>query len=667
MPSIPALLRVLLVILSLSGVAHAQVTAVVATPGGLAPPLENPSMGMNLNGVDDWTTQQPFLNIAKTMRPMIGHMPGRWGGLSHGDLRQGGWLDRGGWPTAIPPEAEALGTVFLTEQPAEATRMAGRYRLTFTGTADVELRHVRLIRQQANEIWFDYAPTGRNLVELRIKAMDPNDPLRDLVVVHERNIPLYEAGAVFNPDFLARVADFRLLRFMEWQRINGSAQVTWEDRPRTGDFSYVPGVPLPVMLALANEVGADAWLNIPHMADDAYVEAFAKAVRDGLHPSLKAYAEYSNEVWNGAFPQAGWARDQAQALWGRRAGGDAWMQYAGLRAAQVADIWTRVYGADAEARLVRVVAVHTAWLGLEEALLNGRLFRQDRAALPDRLFDAYAVTGYFRLSMSEDRFLPEMTALMAKAEAHPAGQDHLFDLLAQDVRGTSLARRLTEWLPYHAAVAADYDMELIAYEGGSHVMPPWGANQNEEINQALVAFNYSPQMDALYLELLAGWEALGGTLFAAYSDIRTPTKWGSFGHLRHLQDQTGRWDILMAHNRRMGPVNGNRAPGTFLHGVTLTGTDRGETLEGTPQADTLLGGAGDDILSGLGGSDRLHGGAGEDIALLPGRWQDHGFSPDGPRVRASSLVGEVLLRDIEYVMFAEEPGFILATSDLVTP
>ena len=38
----------------------------------------------------------------------------------------------------------------------------------------------------------------------------------------------------------------------------------------------------------------------------------AEAVRDGLDPRLKAYVEYSNEVWNRIFPQAGWAAAQAK-------------------------------------------------------------------------------------------------------------------------------------------------------------------------------------------------------------------------------------------------------------------------------------------------------------------------------------------------------------------
>ena len=36
------------------------------------------------------------------------------------------------------------------------------------------------------------------------------------MVVKEEHVELHEAGAIFNPDWLARVADLRAVRFMDW-------------------------------------------------------------------------------------------------------------------------------------------------------------------------------------------------------------------------------------------------------------------------------------------------------------------------------------------------------------------------------------------------------------------------------------------------------------------
>tara|TARA_R100000322_G_C5319859_1_gene160183 strand:+ start:103 stop:552 length:450 start_codon:yes stop_codon:yes gene_type:complete len=100
--------------------------------------------------------------------------------------------------------------------------------------------------------------------------------------------------------------------------------------------------------------------------------------------------------------------------------------------------------------------------------------------------------------------------------------------------------------PYHAAVARAHDLDLVMYEGGSHVVG-LGAQVNDE---SLTAFfhhlNYAPQMGALYTDLMAGWLAVGGQLFTHYSDVYAPTKWGSWGALRYLADENPRWDALNA-------------------------------------------------------------------------------------------------------------------------
>ena len=45
-----------------------------------------------------------------------------------------------------------------------------------------------------------------------------------------------------------------------------------------------------------------------------------------------------------------------------------------------------------------------------------------------------------------------------------------------------------------------------------------------------------------------GWRAAGGTLFNAFVDVAAPSRWGSWGALRHLDDDTPRWQALRAFN-----------------------------------------------------------------------------------------------------------------------
>ena len=73
---------------------------------------------------------------------------------------------------------------------------------------------------------------------------------------------------MFNPDWLARVAGMAVFRFMEWQDTNRTTLSDWADRPRPGRLHLhrARGVPLEVMIRLANETGTEPWFNIPHLA-----------------------------------------------------------------------------------------------------------------------------------------------------------------------------------------------------------------------------------------------------------------------------------------------------------------------------------------------------------------------------------------------------------------
>jgi Ca2+-binding RTX toxin-like protein len=161
----------------------------------------------------------------------------------------------------------------------------------------------------------------------------------------------------------------------------------------------------------------------------------------------------------------------------------------------------------------------------------------------------------------------------------------------------------------------------VAYEGGTHIVGQGPVVDDDAITGFYTSYSYSQEMADLYRQLLDGWRAGGGTLFMVFVDTAVPSKWGSWGALRHLDDANPRWDVLVAANA-VPPDWEERAPSTFDQGVQHFGTPGSDTLDGTPEEDDLLGFGGDDRLVGHGGSDRLHGGAGRDRAVLPGAAQD---------------------------------------------
>ncbi len=619
------------------------------TAAALIPPtgLTDPSLAMGLNGISDWSTQHPFLDLMKSARPWVGHLPGQWGGYEMADLIAGGHIGPDGWPISLPDDAEAIEALILTDQPVGATSLAGRYVMTWTGRGDISVGGIaRDVAREGDRITFSYRP-GEGLVAIRIEALDAADPIRDIRIVREDRLDMADAGAVFNPDWIERVRDVRSVRFMDWMMTNGSPQETWDDRPRVDDFSYVwRGVPAEVMVDLANHIGADPWFTLPHMADDDYAARFAALVHARLDPGRVVYAEWSNEIWNFQFPQAGWAGARAVDRWGDAAGGDAWMQFAGLRAAQIADIWAAEY-AQNPAALIRVVATHTGWMGLEEPLLEAPLAVAEGLARPADSFDAYAVTGYFGFELGGDERVDELLAWIDDGSIVPRITDEL--------RDGSLAELTQVLWPYHAGIAAQNDMILTMYEGGTHVVGYGVQGGDDRFTEFYGTYNYSPEMAGLYAELLSAWDAVGGTMFNAFVDVSAPSQYGAWGALRHLDDSNPRWATLMAWNAR--PAGAARA--AFAHGVTLVGSDASEEITGSGQDDVITGGGGNDIVITRGGRDIVHGGAGTDRAILPGNADDYSQQWQGETLILTAGPRQVVrLRGVEEMVFDGAPDSV---------
>lgn len=527
------------------------------TPPGFAP-ITNPNLGFGLAGISDWSPQQPFLDVMKTARPWVGHLPGQWGGWDHDRLAAEGYLDADGWPTALPPELTGISTLILTDLAPEAGGVAGRYDLTHAGTGSIRVEgRVTNVDASPGRISFDFTP-GEGTVLITLDATDPADPIRDITVVRQDRAAALAAGEVFNPDWLARIRGARLVRFMDWSATNDSVLARAGDRPRPDDYTWARnGVPIEVQIALANTLQADPWFTLPHLAEDALITDWATLAHTTLDPALNAHVELSNEVWNWQFAQARWADEQARARWGAK---DAWVQFYAFRAMQAMSLWTDVYGPDAPARLTRVIGTQTGWLGLEDVILNAPLVQAEGLPAPATRFDAYAVTGYFSARVGSPEKLPLVEDWLAQSAATVAGQadatarrhDLAITLAAQELRDGSLSGDpadslqaiVTEVLPYHAAVAARHDLRLMMYEGGTHVVGYGALVDDAELTDFFIALNYAPEMGALYADLLAGWTQISDAPFNAFVDVSGPSKWGSWGGLRHLNDDNPRWQAL---------------------------------------------------------------------------------------------------------------------------
>ena len=238
----------------------------------------------------------------------------------------------------------------------------------------------------------------------------------------------------------------------------------------------------------------------------------------------------------------------------------------------MADIWADVFKG-APDRLTRIVSVQTGWLWLESQILDAPLVVAEGLPPPGESFDAYAVTGYFSGGLGgEKKFVAikewlrqsrqaalDQAALegLKGGEAEAYARQHRYDLAdklaAQEIRDgsvtgdaeNSVMQVLTEVLPYHASIAADRGLRLMMYEGGSHVVGIGGQTEDEELTAFFTHLNFTPEMGALYAQMVAGWQLQSDAPFNAFVDFYRPGKWGSWGALRHLTDDNPRWDALV--------------------------------------------------------------------------------------------------------------------------
>lgn len=631
----------------------------------MADPAAIRSLGINLAGVEDFSPEHPFLDRFKTSRPWIASSDTIFdlGPEAAAALH----LNADGYPTTIADGRRAttiVGVDPLTEFPS------GRYIVLYDGDGEVGYRitaskvEAQSVQGRDVVVVNDSSPGVASLF-LTVEQTNPDDPIRNIRVIREDQLPAFERGETFNPDFLGKLSNVSMVRFMDWMATNDSTIGSFRDTPSPdrATFAHVNGftgeralgVPLETVVELANRAGVDPWINIPHDADDALIRKMAEYVHDNLDPRLKAHIEFSNELWNFQFGQATYALEEGEqfATDSNHNGridvseriGDGWMQWYGMRASQAHDIWTEVYGPDAANQLVRVIATQTAFKGLEEAQLEAHDAVTHGHHAPHESFDAYAITGYFDGGLTDAGNLDTVRewAAMGAAGRDLAFQQLEFGNVIDERDGVSLAK-LVDLFAYQGNVADTYGLDLVAYEGGPHLFSSF----DDSLTEFFVTLNRDPRMGALVTKMLDAFKAAGGDRFAYFQDVSSYGRFGSWGALESIyDDHAPKFDAIVDWSRDNPlPLSQGRDPDAFTDGALFAGgsgdntktlgvgNDRAsggagnDKLSGGAGSDIIRGDAGTDTLNGNGGNDRLAGGSGTD-KLTGGTGRDVFIYADG--------------------------------------
>lgn len=445
-------------------------------------PAPETTIGINLFTLHWYNRQQVFANM----------------------IAQSEWFQsRGeGWSPMPPEQLDGPGWVRLLEPGQSATRLLVlpaapfqpvRVRCTFLGSGTIEADGVaRVTGRGSHSLDLTLSPTGKDdeMAWIELTRTDPRDPVRDIDCRKEGT----EAGRRFDPEFVDFASGFGVLRFMDWQRTNDNARLSWGQRARP-DFasqSGPAGASVEDMVDLANMVHADAWFTMPYHADAAYVRGFARLVHQRLDPGSRVYVELGNEVWNDMFEATKDAEREGLAL--GLGGGNptrAAMERYAERVTETMRVWTQVFS-DRPGALVRVAATQNANAGFARMILGFR----DTADWVDALATAPYVwmdmQGY--RSGDADRIFAAM----------PEAIDNALGMAAE-----------------HRAIAAQYGKRYITYEAGQHLVTA---------DLALArSVQRDPRMGRAYARYLTAWRDRFGDTLMLYASTAPISEHGAWG------------------------------------------------------------------------------------------------------------------------------------------
>lgn len=514
-----------------TGSSHGQ-----STRGGEHPGPAVFQIGNAVSPINYWMTAWMLADVFKTAgfeaeigdtRPSEMWIPvvgGRWAMERRWDVDtdEMGWakslrLDRGG-------TAERLSTIVMANDDPNAYP-AGIYRVLFEGAGEMQFDGAEVVaRPNDGEIHIDYDGSGH--IILSIVQTDPagtGDYIRNIRMLR----PDAEEGQQFIGsylDYLRPFAVIRPLHFLGDQLAYGPA-IPWGARKPEGysHWGGALGAPYEVAIALANQSESDLWLNVPIAAGDEFVAELARLVHDRLDAERKLYVELGNELWNWADPYS-FGRDialrQARTRWPGVEGtvqpwskgeevNELMMLYSrqGARTVEVGEVFRREFGSAADRVFVvlagQIGASVPNWAPSRYLLETPVHVGVDGGRPAGREVDAFAVAPYIGGAAGEIEFSRDSAAaFIDDAIAYVRGEGRWNE--------TAPEPGLRYLIKSDVALAREFDLPLVAYEGGQHFV---GSRFTRD------EVNVHPRMYDLYRALFDVWREEGGGLFVHFAGI----------------------------------------------------------------------------------------------------------------------------------------------------
>jgi hypothetical protein len=591
---------------SLSAIAALSLAGTAAAADGVP---SNRGVGVNLSSFDYYSPDFPVINQLKRAGGWLtqctyprdaycknfGQGQSAWDTLEQAKLK----LDENGYPTSLPaatdPNTKYRFVSALMFHADSKSHPAGKYIVTYEGEGKLEygLAGTKVAGEsKPGRDVVNVTNTDSNGLLLSIAATTPGNHIRNIRVLPPGGVCSLDKsvfaltsadctakglgtlvtfenlnGRHFHPQFVADLKGFRTLRFLDWNRTNTSTLAHWADRPRMADamWSGNAGVPVNAMVLLANEVGADPWINLPTHATDDYARSWARQVKNTLAPKLTVHVEYSNEMWNYSFNQAHWARDQAAAKWPEQIAKGVspytlQPSWYGMRAAQLCKVVKAEFGAEAH-RVKCELNMQSGFVYMNQQTLDCPYAATEMGGACHKFLDGVAIAPYFGNYIA---YTDKTTRDIVKTwySQPDGGVAKLFEeVLAQNANGAkvtpplygkaeeshidgSIGRAKTSMMASHKE-ATSRGLPVVAYEGGQHLVMAWDDNDQQFLNLITNA-NRDARMGTAYSRLLTEWQAMGGQAFTVYNHVYKPGRYGFWGLKETQSDNANpKWKAVL--------------------------------------------------------------------------------------------------------------------------
>ncbi len=517
--------------------------------GSLSYEIEQPvqttkqKLGFNLPDLT-YNELQPFINNIRTGTRWGGHMEDNsFGGISADQIE----VDSNFYPVKLPVIDGEEKTIYMNIFTGTDFVKSGKYIVQYEGDVVVEYK------VGGSKINNESVP-GRDVITfnpnangifIEIPEMNPDNPIRNLSVVHEDDLADFEAGKVYKKEFIDLVKQFDNLRFMDWTRTNHSKVSTWDERGKLEDLTYsnnLGGIPLEHLVLLANEAQIDPWFTIPHMATDDFITRYATYVKDNLDPNLTAYFEYSNEIWNASFSQYDWLADYAQQI--IPGASNQHQQIEAYKSYKMAEIIRQVFNDDS--RLNLVISTQKNAPGREQSMLQAVDLVQFGITDVASMFDSLGITTYFDTN-TNDWTKQQFRDLIDNSV--DGGVEFLLGEIVKDQD-----RIINELFPHYHQVGIDYGLDIVAYEGGSHAVSIRPTHNEPGVADLFESLHETERMGEFYTRIFDAWDSFDNFGVQNLFSLMGPWgKYGSWGHWRYYGDMTPRLQAVLDYNAQLTP------------------------------------------------------------------------------------------------------------------